>query len=93
MGKYSEDIIRFKKHFQDNTDIKVIGVIEDRTFFHWKRLILPPLNYGNIEIIKNYINRTFYVKGKYYHLSPTIGVYNNQLTLTIDVGYITKFIK
>lgn len=89
---YSKELLDFKKHFETNTGIKVIGVEENRAYYHWKRLILPSLNCDELSTISNYILNNFSTPYRFTHLQVSLGVYNGDLTLTCDVEYIKQFI-
>ena len=82
---YSKKLIKFKNDFEDNTGIMVLGVTEDRRYFHWKRLILPSLNCEDLRLISSYIKYRFSKEGMYTHLAPKIQCYENNLVLTVDV--------
>jgi len=88
----SKELIAFKNDFEKSTGINVLFTIEERTYFHWKRLVLPHLNSEHLLSIAIYINNRFYTKNKYTHLSPKIQSYENNLVLTVDVKDIKKFI-
>ena len=87
----SKELSAFKKHFESNTKIKVYNTIEDRTFYHWKRLVLNSLNSKELMIISKYISINFSISNKHTQ-SVKLGVYNNQLVLTADVKIINEFI-
>ena len=84
----SPELKAFKEHFKANCSVKVTDVIEDRTFFHWKRLCFNSLDCEEMMQIAQYIKNTFSNPGNYSHLLPKVYVYNHELCLTVDVSDI-----
>lgn len=93
MATHSSEITKFYNHFKTNCKVKVVDVIEERTFFHWKRLVFNDLNCEEMLEVATYIKNTFSTKGNYSHLLPTLHTYNDRLCLTVDVSEINKKIK
>lgn len=89
----SQEIKSFKKDFESFTGIKVYGLIEDRSYFHWKRLVLKPLNCEEMQKISEYILYRFSKYGVYTHLMPSLSCFDGYLCLTVDRSYIHEFIK
>jgi hypothetical protein len=90
--KSSKELIAFKNDFENNTGIKVVGLIESKNYFHWKRLVLEKLDCDEMIKISNYIVKRFSTPGIYTHLSVQLSTFDNNLCLTVDVEYIKKFI-
>jgi hypothetical protein len=88
----SSELLAFKKDFQDNTGIKVEGLIESKDFFHWKRLVFYRLNCDDMFKIHSYIKRRFSKPGIYTHLSVELVTYDGYMCLTADVSKIKEFI-
>lgn len=86
----SKELSAFKKHFQENCDVKVIHTIEEKTYPHWKRLCFGHLTCAQMNEISWYIESTFSNEGRFSHLLPKLGVYNDYLCLTIDVKQIKE---
>jgi hypothetical protein len=84
----SPELKAFKEHFKANCFVKVTNTVEDRAFFHWKRLCFDSLNCEEMIQIAQYIKKTFSNPGDYSHLQPKISVYNYELCLTLDVSEI-----
>jgi hypothetical protein len=79
--------------FKKSTGITPIGVREDRTFYHWKRLIFGQLNSEQLLKISEFIVSHFSTRGKYSHLLPTLHSFDGQLALTFDAEEINEFLK
>ena len=90
--EYSPELLALKKDFESTTSMKVCGVEENRTFFHWKRLLFDELNCVDMVIISTYIRKRFSVEGNYSHLLPKLHSYNGVLALSISVEEIKKHI-
>lgn len=88
----SIELQSFKNHFEFNTGIKVLNIIEERNFFHWKRLVFSELNCDQLITIGNYIKTFFHEDNKYYEYNIKLHTYNNISCLTCNVDYIKKFI-
>ena len=90
----SPELQKFKHHFETFTRIRVLDVIEERQYFHWKRLVFKEgLNCEELNTISNYIKNTFSQKDLYSHLLPKLVVCDNKLCLTVDVKEIKRCIK
>lgn len=90
----SPELQKLKNHFETKTRIKVFDVIEERAFFHWKRLVFKSgLNCEELETISKYIKNNFSEEGTYSHVLPKLGVYENKLCLTFDESEIKRFLK
>ena len=84
----------FSQDFTQATGIKVHAHCDDRTYPHWKRLILPSgLTCDDMEKISNFIKETFSQKGKYSHLLVTLGSHNGGITLTADIKDLERVYK
>jgi hypothetical protein len=94
--EYSKELTAFKRDFELSTGIKTHGMIEERTFFHWKRLVLDDLTAKELTAIDTYFRQRFYQKGKFTHELPEIHSYNYlggcYLVVTVDIELIQKFI-
>jgi len=90
--EYSTELKALKKDFESTTGMKVTGVDENRSFFHWKRLIFDELNCVDMLVISTYIRKRFTVEGNYTHLLPKLHSYMGSLALTISVEEIKKHI-
>lgn len=90
--EYSTELKALKNDFESTTGMKVSGIEENRTFFHWKRLMFDELNCVDMNIISRYIRKRFTVTGNYTHLLPKLHSYNGVLALTISVEEIKKHI-
>jgi len=88
----SKELFCFKVDFATKTHIKIASTIEERTFFHWKRLVFQSLNCEEMATIAKYIKDTFSTPGKYSHILPKLGSYNGCLTLTVHREQIEEFI-
>jgi hypothetical protein len=88
----SNELLRFKEHFEINTNIRVHDVYEHYSCYHWKRLLFHELNSEQLEIIGRYLKKTFYSHGKSSHLLPKIQTWGNDISITIDVNLINQFI-
>jgi hypothetical protein len=86
----SKELLAFKKHFQENCSIKVEMTIEDKSYFHWKRLVFHSLNCEQMNEVSWYIRKTFSKEENYSHLLPKLGVHNGFLCLTVDVIQIKE---
>lgn len=92
--KYSKEILSFRYHFEDNTNIYPDGVIEESHIPHWKRLIFINLTCEDLIKIGEYIKETFGEEGNYSHLLPVFNSYKGNMCLTVDVKEIRdKIIK
>lgn len=89
----SDEIKSFKEDFESFTRIKVYGLIEDRSYFHWKRLVLKPLNCEEMKSVSEYIFYRFSKYGVYTHLMPSLSSFDNHLCLTVDRKFIDEFIR
>lgn len=90
--KMSDELLRFKEHFERNTNIKVHDVYEHQSCYHWKRLLFYELNCEQLAIIGQYLKKTFSTPGKYSHLLPKIQTWGNDISITIDANLINQFI-
>jgi len=88
----SPELKAFKLDFEMYTKIKVDGLIENREFFHWKRLVFSRLNCEDLRKISDYIIHRFSTPGIYTHLSVELVPFDNQMCLTVDSSNIKKFI-
>jgi hypothetical protein len=76
----------FAQDFTQSTGIKVHAFCDERTYPHWKRLLLPSgLTCEDMTKISNFIKEKFSQKGKYSHLLVTLGSHDGGITLTADV--------
>ena len=92
MEVISIELKKFKEHFEKNTGIKIQNTIEERNYFHWKRLVFDKLECDDLIKIGNYLKKYFHEDNYYYEYSPSLHVYNGMLTLTADIKLIKKFI-
>lgn len=88
----SKELSAFKKHFEQNCSVKLMGALEERTYPHWKRLMFGGLNCDDLEEISRYIRNTFSTPNRYSHKIPILGCYDGELCLTVDIQYIKEFI-
>lgn len=90
--RMSNELSRFKEHFEKNTNMKVHDTYEHHSCYHWKRLLFSELNSEQLVIIGQYIKDTFSTPGKYSHLLPKIQTWGNDISITVDVDIINQFI-
>ena len=86
----SKEMEAFKKHFQENCSVIVRETIEDRNFFHWKRLAFHSLNCEGMSEISRYIQETFGNEARFSHLLPQLVVCDGFLCLTVDAVQIRE---
>lgn len=86
----SEELKALQEAFKRDTNLVLLGAIEERHLPHWKRLVLSGMNYDTMQKVCYFIRKNFTVKGKYTHNMPTIHSYENNLVLTVDVELIQK---
>lgn len=86
----SKELIAFYRHFVANCSVKVEMSLEEKTYFHWKRLVFHQLNHDDLVKIAQYLRDTFRNEGRYSHLLPKLGSYNGYLCLTVDVSQIRE---
>lgn len=89
----SKELQKLKTVFEKQTKIKILGTIEEQTFPHWKRLVLPQLNSAELIKVAYFIMLNFNEPDKFTHLLPKIQTYENRLVLTVDVELIKKYLK
>lgn len=88
----SKELKALAKDFSQKTEIKVFP-LEERTIFHWKRLVFRSgLNCEQMDTVSQYIKDTFSTKGIFTHLSPTVGVHNGNMCLTVRAEQVQEFI-
>lgn len=86
---YSEEIIRFKNHFERCTNIKVSD-IDEHYSNNLKRLLFSSLDHIQMIAISKYIKTTF---GKLpINSLPKIHTWGNEISLTVESQFINKFI-
>ena len=66
---------------------------ENRTFYHWKRLIFTELNSEQLKKISEFIIKNFSTRGQYSHLLPTLHSFEGNIALTFDRDDINEFLK
>ena len=88
----SPELKELSKHFKKNCNEDLFcGTIEQNHLPHWKRLVLKStLDCEELQEISNYIKKTFSNKGRYTHKLPKVGIYKNDLCLTIDAELIRE---
>lgn len=86
----SKELMAFYRHFQANCSVKVEMVLEEKRYFHWKRLVFHQLNHDDLVEIAQYLRDTFRNEGRFSHLLPKLGTYNGFLCLTVDVSQIRE---
>lgn len=89
----SKELDKFKKSFEDSTGI-LVDTLEESHIPHWKRLVFYNSSLNRLDIlnVSLYISETFSEKGTYSDLLPKLGVYKNQLVLTVGINQIKEFI-
>jgi hypothetical protein len=92
MEEISKELKDVKDHFEKNTGIKVQKTIEERNYFHWKRLVFEKLECDDLIKIGNYLKKYFHEDNYYYEYSISLHEYCGMMTLTIDERLIKKFI-
>lgn len=92
MSEQTKELTALANHFKMHSGMKLRGAYEDRTFNHWKRLELGPMNVEDMEKLTIYIRNTFTEKGKYSHLLPSLHSYEGTICLTVDVEWVKRFI-
>ena len=92
----SEELKTFLEHFKRNCSVMVVETIEERNYFHWKRLCFESLNSEELGEISKYIIKYFSQIGNYSHILPKVHAYQYlggmQLCLTIEDREIRKFL-
>lgn len=86
----SKEIKILEETFIRDTGLTPMGTIEERDFPHWKRLVLPSINYDTMQKICYFIRKNFTVKDKFTHNLPTVHSFKNYLVITVDVELIKK---
>lgn len=81
--KNSKEILEFKNHFERRTNVKVVGVKENKEFFHWKRLLLSDLRGSELIRIGEYMINYFLGKA-------SLSEFDGGLYLTVDVKDIKE---
>lgn len=89
---HSSEITKFKNDFKAWTKIRVLDVIEEKDWFHYKRLVLPPLNCEQLTLVAEYIKNRFWINGTYTHRSVKMHEYGGRLVITADKDIINKVI-
>jgi hypothetical protein len=90
--KMSDELLRFKEHFERYTNIKVHDVYEHQSCYHWKRLLFYELNCEQLAIIGQYLKKLSQrlVSIHIYYLKFKLG--GNDISITIDANLINQFI-
>jgi hypothetical protein len=89
----SPELKALVEHFKRECNVKLLfcGTLEQKQYPHWKRLVLTPgLDCEELQELSNYIKKTFSNKGRYTHKLPRVGIYNNELCLTVDIELIRE---
>lgn len=86
----SKELIAFYRHFVANCSVKVEMSLEEKRYFHWKRLVFHQLDHDDLIDIALYLRHTFKNEGRYTHLLPKLGVYNGYMCLTVDASLIKE---
>ena len=89
----SEELIRLRNEFIKSTGITPDDTEENRTFYHWKRLIFTELNSEQLKKISEFIIKNFSTRGQYSHLLPTLHSFEGNIALTFDRDDINEFLK
>jgi hypothetical protein len=84
----SPELKAFKEHFKANCSVKVTDTVENKSYFHWKRLCFNSLNCEELLQIAQYIKNTFSNTDNDSHLRLKLHIYDDGLCLTVDVSDI-----